>query len=76
MNVVYVEGIPGGLYKYFKKNKRNLIKLDDFIDKASNKLKVTQFFTHGRYDNLYVINLKQICSIKINAILVLILITW
>ena len=32
MNVEYEEGIPGGLDKYFKKNKRNLIILDDLMD--------------------------------------------
>ena len=41
MNVEYVEGIPGELDKYFKKNKRNLIMLDDLMDEASKSLKVT-----------------------------------
>ena len=41
MSVEYVEGIPGELDKYFKKNKRNLIMLDDLMDEASKSLKVT-----------------------------------
>ena len=44
MNVEYVEGIPGEFDKYLKKNKRNLIILDDLMDEASKSLKVTQFF--------------------------------
>ena len=59
MNVEYVEGIHGELHKYFKKNKRNLITLDDLMDKASKSLKVTQLFTRGRHDNLSVIYLTQ-----------------
>ena len=35
MNVEYVEGIPGKLDKYFERNKRYLIKLDDLMDEAS-----------------------------------------
>ena len=59
MNVEYVEGIPGELDKYFKKNKKNLIMMDDFMDGASKSLKVTQLFTRGCYDNLSVIYLTQ-----------------
>ena len=44
MNVEYVEGIPGEFGKYLKKNKRNLIILDDLMDEGSKSLKVTQFF--------------------------------
>ena len=35
MNVEYVECIPGKLDKYFERNKRYLIKLDDLMDEAS-----------------------------------------
>ena len=59
MNVEYVEDIPGELDKYFKKNKRNLIILDDLMDEASKSLKVTQLFTRGRHDNLFVIYLTK-----------------
>ena len=59
MNVEYVEGIHGELDKYFKKNKRNLIILNDLMYEASKSLKVTQLFTRGRYDNLSVIYLTQ-----------------
>ena len=59
MNVEYVEGIPGELDKYFKKNKRNLLILDDLMDEASKGFKVTQLFTRGRHDNLSVLYLKQ-----------------
>ena len=45
MIVEYVEGIPGELDKYFMKNKRNLMVLDDLKDEASKSLKVTQLFT-------------------------------
>ena len=38
MNLEYAEGIPGELDKYFKKNKRNLIILDDLMDEASKSL--------------------------------------
>ena len=38
MNVEYAEGIPGELDKYFKKNKRNFIILDNLIDEASKNL--------------------------------------
>ena len=38
MNLEFVEGIPGELDKYFKKNKRNLIILDDLMDEASKSL--------------------------------------
>ena len=38
MNVEYVEGIPGDLDKYFKKNKINLIILDDLMDESSKNL--------------------------------------
>ena len=55
MNVEYVGGVPGELDKYFKKNKRNLIILDDLMDEASKSLEVTQLFTRGRHDNLCVI---------------------
>ena len=34
MNVEYVEGIPGELDKYFKKNKNNVIVLDNLMDEA------------------------------------------
>ena len=70
MNVEYAEGIPGELDKYLKKNKRNLIILDGLMDEASKSLKVTQLFTRGRHDN------HKTCFIKINALLVLIPITW
>ena len=59
MNVEYVEGIPGELDKYFKKNKRNLIILDYLMDEASKSLKFTQLFTRGCHDNLSVIYLTQ-----------------
>ena len=59
MNVEYVEGIPGELDKYIKKNKRNLIKLDGLMDETSKSLKITQLFTRGRHDNLFVIYLTQ-----------------
>ena len=38
-NVEYVEGIPVELGKYFKKNKRKLIILDNLMDEASKSLK-------------------------------------
>ena len=59
MNVEYVEGIPGELDKYFKKNKKNLIILDDLMDEASKSLKITQLFTRSCHDNLSVIYLTQ-----------------
>ena len=59
MNVEYVESIPEELDKYFKKNKRNLIILDDLMDEASKRLKVTQLFRRGRHDNRSVICLTQ-----------------
>ena len=52
INVEYVEDILGELGKYFKKNRRNLIILDDLMDEASKSLKITQLFTRGRHDNL------------------------
>ena len=52
MNVEYVESIPGELDKYFKKNKRNLIILDDLMNETSKSLKITQLFTLGRDGNL------------------------
>ena len=52
MNVEYVADIPGELGKYFKKNRRNLITLDDLMDEASKSLKITQLFTRGRHDKL------------------------
>ena len=73
MNVEYVEGIPGELDKHFKKNKRNLIVLDDLKDKASKSLKVNQMFTRGCHDNLSVIyhtqNLfhKNQCALSLNS---------
>ena len=42
---------------YFKKNKRNLIILDDLINEASKSLKITQLFTRGRHNNIFVIYL-------------------
>ena len=62
MNLEYGEGIPGQsgeLDKYFKKNKRNLIILDDLMDEASKSLKVTQLFTCGSHDKLSVIYLTK-----------------
>ena len=59
INVDYVEGIPGELDKYFKKDKRHFFILDGFMDEASKSLKITQSFTHGRDDNLYEIYLMQ-----------------
>ena len=59
MNVEYGEGIPGELEKYFKKNKRNLIVLDNLMDEASKSLEVTQLFTGSCHDNLFVIYLTQ-----------------
>ena len=59
MNVEYVEGIPGELGKYFKKNKRNLIILDYRMDETWKSLKVLQLFTRGRHDNFSVIYLTQ-----------------
>ena len=57
MNVEYVEGILGELDKYFKKNKRTLIILDDFMNGTTNSLKITQLLTRGCHDNLSVIYL-------------------
>ena len=59
MNVEYVKGIPGDLGQYFKKNKRDLIILDDLMDEASESLKVTQFLICDCQDNLSVIYLTQ-----------------
>ena len=59
MNVEYVEGILGELDKYLKKNKRNLLILDDLMDEASKSLKITQLFTRSRHDNLFVLYLTQ-----------------
>ena len=59
MNVESVEGIPGELDKHFKKNKRNLIILNDLMDEASKILKVIQLFTRCRHDNLSMIYLTQ-----------------
>ena len=58
-NVEYVEGIPGELDMYLRKNKRNLIILDDLMDEASKSLKITHLFTRGRHDNLSMIYLTQ-----------------
>ena len=41
MKVEYVEGIPGELDKYFKKNNRNLIILDDILDEVSKSYEIT-----------------------------------
>ena len=76
MIVEYVEGIPGELDKYFMKNKRNLMVLDDLKDEASKSLKVTQLFTVVVMIIFPWSILHKICFIKINAHLVLILITW
>ena len=38
MILEYAEGIPGEVDQYFKKNKRNLIMLDDLMDEASKSL--------------------------------------
>ena len=54
----YVEGVPGELEKYFKKTKRNLIIVDDLMDRASTGLKVTQLFTRGCHKNFSVIYLR------------------
>ena len=59
MNVEDVEGIPGELDKYFKKNKRNLIMLDDLMDEASKSHEIAQLFTRGHHGNLSVIYLTQ-----------------
>ena len=50
MNVEDMEGIPVELDKYFKKNKRDLIILDDLMDEASKSLKITELFTRGGRD--------------------------
>ena len=52
MNVEYVEGIPGELGKHFKKNERNLIILNDLMNKASKSLNIIQLFTRGCHDYL------------------------
>ena len=73
MNVQYVEGIPEELNKYFKKNKRNLIMMDDLIDEALKSLKITQLFSCGRHDNFSVIYLmanllhRNQCSLSLNS---------
>ena len=59
MNVEYVEGIPGELDQYSKKNKRIVIILDDLMDETSKRFKVPQLFTQGRHDSLSVIYLIQ-----------------
>ena len=59
MNVEYVEGIPGELDQYSKKNKRIVIILDGLMDEASKRFKVPQLFTQGRHDSLSVIYLIQ-----------------
>ena len=76
MNVEYVKGISGELDKYFKKNKRNLIILDDLMDETSKSLKITELFTDGCHNNLSMIYLIQNLFQKINALLVWIPITW
>ena len=53
-----VKGVPGELEKYFKKTKRNLIIVDDLMDRASTGLKVTQLFTRGRHKNFSMIYLR------------------
>ena len=55
MNVEYVEGIPSELNSYFHQNKRNLIILHDMKAEASNSVTITQQFTRGHHDNLFVI---------------------
>ena len=72
MNVEYVEGIPGELDKYFKKNKNNVIVLDNLMDEAIKikKYKITQLITRCLHDNFSVIYLTQNFSIKINALIV------
>ena len=55
----YVEGIPGEFSKYFKKNKRNLIILNNLMNEASKSLKITQLITRGCHDNISVIYLTQ-----------------
>ena len=50
----YVEGIPGEFGKYFKKNKRNLIILNNLMNEASKSLKITQLLTGGCHDNISV----------------------
>ena len=59
MSLKYVEGIPGELDKYFKKNKRNLVILEDLMDEASKSLEVTQQFPRGRRKNHSVTYLTQ-----------------
>ena len=71
--VQYVEGIPEELNKYFKKNKRNLIMMDDLKDEALKSLKITQLFSCGRHDNFSVIYLmanllhRNQCSLSLNS---------
>ena len=55
----YMEGIPGELDKYFKKNERNLIILNDLMDEASKILKITQLFTCSCHDKLFLIYLME-----------------
>ena len=76
MNVDYVEDLPGELDKYFKKNKGNLIVLDDLMDEASKSLKVTQLFTSGRHDNLSMIYPTQNLFHKNQRALSLNWLTW
>ena len=71
MNVEYMKGIPGELDKYFKKNKRNLIILDDLDD-----LKITKLLTRGCHDNLSIIYLTQNLLHKNQRALSLNSITW
>ena len=52
MKVEYVEGIPGELGEHFKKNERNLIILNDLMNKASKSLNIFQLFTRGCHDYL------------------------
>ena len=59
MNVEYVEGNSGELDRYLKKNKTNLITLEDLMGEVSKSLKITQLFTCGCHDNLSVIYFTQ-----------------
>ena len=58
INLEYAEGIPGGLVTYLKKNKRDLIMLNDLIDlKNQRGLKLSM--TRDRHDNPSMIHLMQ-----------------